>query len=98
MKKKDVEFNSTKTGFKDSELTLEKLFATYKLLPPPLDVWREMAEKYDIHPYLGDLFIFSTLDQEKLLEWELEIPSWVKFSLYVSEGEVIVVKAPVGFR
>ncbi len=93
MKKKDVEWDSTTASFEDSNLTLEKLAKTYKLLPPNFDVWEELAKKYDMDLSLGDLLVLSTKDQDELIDYGLEFPTWVKFSICVDEGEMIVVRA-----
>ncbi len=64
----------------------------YKLLPSPIDVWGELAKKYNMFPNLGDLLILSTKDQDKLTDWGLEIPKWLKFNACVNEGEMFVVR------
>ena len=98
MKRKDIEYSSTRAAGPENELTLEKLVQTYNLLLPPIDVWGDLAKKYDMHVDLGDLLILSTRDQGLLIELDLEIPTWVKFSILVSKGEIIVVRASTIFK
>jgi hypothetical protein len=82
----------------EGNLTLEKLMEAYKLVPPPIDVWGELAKKYNMHQALGDLLVISTNDESTIIEWGLEIPTWVKFSQWVKKGEMIVIRASAVFR